>query len=99
VRLRAAVRLVPTEGGAGYRLIGPDADGDGTPDTLKTVTFGSSITLATDGDVVFDQLRATSTAADLDLGNSAGVMRVRTSLMGRVTMCAASGKLSGYPSC
>lgn len=99
VRLRANVGLTPAADGSGYRLVGPDTDGDGTPDTLKTVAFDGGITLTADGALVFDQLRATSGAVALDLSNRAGVLRVRTNLMGRVSICVASGAIAEYPAC
>lgn len=90
VRRRAGVVLQPTS--EGYRI------SSGTLE-LKEVTFASGLAFADSATVNFDQLRATSTPATLDLRNAAGTMRVRVNAMGRVALCAPSSQLPGYAAC
>lgn len=90
VRRRAGVVLQPTTDG--YRI------SSGTIE-LKAVTFASGLTFAESATINFDQLRATSTPATLDLRNIAGTMRVRINTMGRVSLCAPNGTLPGYTAC
>ncbi len=92
VRRRAAVVLAPASSGLGYQLT------SGTT-VLKDVSFARGLSFANSATITFDQLRATSTPAALDLRNEAGTMRVNVNAMGRVTMCALSGSLSGYAPC
>lgn len=90
VRRRAGVVLQSTSDG--YRI------SSGTLE-LKAVTFASGLTFAESATVDFDQLRATSTPATLDLRNIAGTMRVRINTVGRVSLCAPNGTLPGYTAC
>lgn len=90
VRRRAGVVLQPTANG--YRINSGALE-------LKSVTFASGLTFIDSATVNFDQLRATSTPATLDLRNVAGTMRVRVNAMGRVAMCAPGGDLPGYTAC
>lgn len=90
VRRRAGVVLQPTSDG--YRI------SSGTLE-LKAVTFANGLAFAESATIDFDQLRATSTPATLDLRNVAGTMRVRVNAMGRVALCAPGGTLPGYTAC
>ena len=92
VRRRAAVSLAAAADGQGYRIFSGDVD-------LKTVSFPSGMSLPNDAQIDIEAMRATSSIGTLDLSNTAGVMRVNVSLMGRVTMCAAEGQLAGYGAC
>lgn len=92
VRRRAQVTLAPLDDESGYRITSGD-------EVVKQVDFPAGLAMTSDDTVVFDPLRATASAAELDLQNGAGTMRAVVSLMGRVTLCAADGDLTGYAAC
>ena len=90
VRRRAGVLLQPASDG--YSISSGSV-------LIKSVTFTSGLNFTESTVITFDQLRATSTPATMDLRNAAGTMRVRVSAMGRVALCAPGGNLSGYTAC
>lgn len=92
VRRRAEVTLAPLDDESGYRITSGD-------EVVKQVDFPAGLAMTSDDTVVFDPLRATASAAELDLQNGAGTMRAVVSLMGRVTLCTADGDLPGYAAC
>lgn len=94
VRERAAVVLLVAANGGSYTIRNPSA-------TLKTVTLPAGVTLTSGATVSYDALRGISQAASFTAAVSgwAPTIQVSTNALGRVQVCAPSGKLGSVPAC
>ena len=94
VRERAIVVLLVAANGGSYTISNPTA-------TLKTVSLPAGVTLSADSRVSYDALRGLSQATTFTAAAS-GLMptlRVSTNALGRVQVCAPTGKFGSSPAC
>lgn len=94
IRRRAAVTLATAADGRSYSLtLGSEA--------LKSVALPSGVALTSNIGVAFDPLRGTAQAAAFDATSVtlAASLRVHTTAMGRIQVCAPSRAFGGYPAC
>jgi type IV fimbrial biogenesis protein FimT len=94
VSQRGTTTLVTSSNGASYTVT--------TTDGAKTVTLPSGVTVSNSVTVTYDHLRAMADAdhtLTLSSTNTAAMMNVVVSALGRVNVCSPSGALTGVVSC
>jgi type IV fimbrial biogenesis protein FimT len=94
VRERAPVVVLVVSNGASYTITNPTA-------TLKTVTLPAGVTLTSGATVSYDALRGISQATTFTATASGltPTIRVSTNALGRVQVCAPTGKFGSAPAC
>lgn len=93
IRRRLQHQLVTASDGGSYTVV------QGS-NVLKTVTLPRGVRYTSDVSVAFDPLRGTAADRTIDASSTqtTGQLRVTTSAMGRVQLCALAG-FSGYQAC